>query len=658
MIATSEDASQAPESGRWPGPIDLLVLSAWCGLTAGDLEVFARVLGAHLSFAQRMYAMPRHFVWLVPLINLSLFVGVGLILSAAKSIWPRRVGWFSLRLFGAFAVLPALMVVGHQVFALAWLMVSIGIASLLAPAIERHAAGMRRWLPLSFPVVAGAVLVQAGLIFGDNQLRAWHEEHSPLPPAGSPNVLLVVLDTVRADHLSLYGYERPTSPALMRLASRGVRFERARASAPWTLASHATMFTGRWPHDLDIQWLHPLRGDVPTLAEFLGGRGYATAGFVGNTLYCSYDSGLGRGFTHYEDYVLDTMTAVRTAQLSDALVSALVHINLAAIRTFPRSALRRLQEQMARLLSPDDRKDARIINREFLDWLSRRQEPGRPFFAFLNYMDAHSPYVLPWGSSYRFGLAPATEADLLFLTESWPHVDKLRVSPRERTLARDSYDNCLAYLDERLGELFDELERQGVLDQTIVIVTADHGEGLGEHNLFDHGESLYRPEIRVPLLIVQPSSGRTRGLVDEAVSLREIPATVAELVGAGAKSPFPGRSLTRLWGQPPVLAAAPGAGHWVLSELSAPNPRDPNQGRSPAHRGPLFSLVMGDFVYIRHQKNRKEELFDEREDPGELKNRAHDEAMLPVVQRFRDQLDQLTPSVERGPKKTGSPSND
>ena len=117
-------------------------------------------------------------------------------------------------------------------------------------------------------------------------------------------------------------------------------------------------------------------------------------------------------------------------------------------------------------------------------------------------------------------------------------------------LARDSYDNCLAYLDERLGELFDALQRRGVLDRTLVIVTADHGEELGEHGLFDHGESLYRPEIRVPLLIVLPANRRSPGVVRQVVSLRDLPATIVDLVGLAAGSPFPGRSLAGLWSRP------------------------------------------------------------------------------------------------------------
>ena len=133
---------------------------------------------------------------------------------------------------------------------------------------------------------------------------------------------------------------------------------------------------------------------------------------------------------------------------------------------------------------------------------------------------------------------------------TWTQVDKQRISQAGRALARKAYDDCLAYLDLRLGELFDELQRRGVLDQTIVIVTADHGEGFGEHDLFDHGQSLYRTEIRVPLVMVLPARNRPQGAIGEPVSLRDVPATIADLVGPGTKSPFPGRSLTRFWRGP------------------------------------------------------------------------------------------------------------
>src|SRR5262249_44439584 len=291
------------------------------------------------------------------------------------------------------------------------------------------------------------------------------------------------------------------------------------------------------------------------------------------------------------------------------------------------------------LFAAQPKKNAGVINRDFLDWLSRRSAPSRPFFAFLNYVDTHSRYLLPAGAKYRFGLKPDAPADFEFF-ERWGALDKLSAPPHYRTLLFDSYDNCLAYLDDELGVLFRELESRGVLDHTLVILTADHGEGLGEHELFDHGESLYRTEIRVPLLMVLPQHRQLGVVVNDPVSLRDLPATIAHLVGLGTAAPFPGRSLARLWRGPPRPSAAPG-GDAVLSELAGPNPIDPNQGRSPARRGPLISLAEGDFVYIRNLGDGSEELFDERDDPRELINRARAAAMQPVLQRFRNRFDQI-----------------
>ena len=283
-----------------------------------------------------------------------------------------------------------------------------------------------------------------------------------------------------------------------------------------------------------------------------------------------------------------------------------------------------------------ERRDAGSINRGFLDWLARRHDPRRPFFVFLNYLDAHAPYELPAGAPHRFGRKPQTRDELRVIYDDWTFLDKLELPRHYLTLARDSYDNCLAYLDERLGELFDALQKRGVLDRTWVVITGDHGEGLGEHGLFGHGESLYRTEIHVPLLIVPPSGiRRSGGVVCDTVSLRDLPATLVDLVGLGTGAPFPGTSLARLWSDPSPRAV-PVAGDAVLSELPSPNPCDPNQGRSPAHRGPLVSLAEGDFVYIRNEGDGAEELFNEREDPRELTNRAGDDSLKPVLGRFRE----------------------
>ena len=293
------------------------------------------------------------------------------------------------------------------------------------------------------------------------------------------------------------------------------------------------------------------------------------------------------------------------------------------------------------VLATNSRVDAGSINRRFLDWLSRRRQPTRPFFAFLNYFDAHRAYMLPPGTPYRFGRPPKTDAEVQVLVD-WFSIDKLKLPPSYVTLARDCYDSCLGYLDEQLDKLFAELKRRGILERTIVIVCADHGEGLGEHDLFFHGESLYRPEIHVPLLIALP--GQTQpASVNETVSLRDLPATIVELTGQGIGAPFPGRSLARLW-LDSHTADASRAGEGAISELASPNLFDPNQGRSPVHRGALVSLAEGDYIYIRNEGDGSEELFNWREDPHEYDNRARFKAMEAVKDRLRTQLDNLRAS--------------
>ena len=220
------------------------------------------------------------------------------------------------------------------------------------------------------------------------------------------------MDTVRADHLSLYGYRRPTSPTLERWPS-AVSASTRRAQQP-PGPSPRTPACLRAAGPMNSMWIgSPLGTKFPTLAEDLGSRGYATAGFVGNVQYCSYDFGLNRGFTHYEDYVLEPMTPLRMCYLGDlALKGAsrlgwMLSSSLGAMPFLPRE-----DSMVWPLMARDSKIDAGSINRKFLEWLSGRREPARPFFAFLNYIDAHSAYFLPPGTRYRFGRPPKTDVDV------------------------------------------------------------------------------------------------------------------------------------------------------------------------------------------------------------------------------------------------------
>jgi arylsulfatase A-like enzyme len=632
-------AQRELRSLRQLGALDIVVLSAWCGLAGGLLEVGTRVLCRAIDPTKRLYLMTRHFVWLTPVVNLLVFVCLGLCLAGLTKLWPRLGAWLSPRLLCALAILPMLIVAVPPIYPEARLVLALGIASRVVPWLAPQPAELRRRLAWSFPGLLGLVLILAGSVPVEDWFKQRREGGRPLPPAGSPNVLLIVLDTVRADRLSLYGYHRSTTPTLERLAKRGIRFDAARAAAPWTLMSHASFFSGRWPHELDVKWQTPLRKNVPMLAEYLAAHGYATAGLVSNAVHCSYDTGLDRGFTHYEDYVLDKHNILQTAVLVEEIRKTLLFLVFLGLR-FDSALLHTGKDYLEPQSDILIRRDAESINCGFLAWLDHRRDRARPFFVFLNYLDAHVPYKLPAGATHHFGQKPRTRDELRIVYGDWNVIDKLQLPEHYTRLARDCYDNCVAYLDERLGQLFDDLRRRGVLDRTWVVIAGDHGEGLGEHDLYGHGESLYSTEIRVPLLILPPSGEQPGKIVRDAVSLRDLPATIVELVGLEAGAPFPGRSLSGLWVNSSQRTDRT-ASHEVLSELPSPSPHDPNHGRSPARRGPLVSLAGGDLVYIHHDGDETEELYDERDDPRELTNRAASDTMRPVLEQFRQLLARL-----------------
>jgi arylsulfatase A-like enzyme len=439
-----------------------------------------------------------------------------------------------------------------------------------------------------------------------------HRAESKPIVKGVPNVLFIVLDTVRAKNLGVCGYARETTPRLSRLAARGVGFNDARSAAPWTLPSHATMFTGRWPSELFEYPEQKLDSSVPTLAEYLGRNGYATAGFVANTFYCNSGFGLGRGFDHYEDFYENFGTSPGEILRHSALGRRL--LDLAGV------------EEAIRL---DGRKDADQINSDFLTWQSTRGP--RPFFAFLNYMDAHAPYIAPARADHHFGLRATTPSDQKILND-WQKITTPPTDPRAIELARDAYDDCIAFLDSALGRLFDELERRGIFDNTLVVVTSDHGEEIGEHQLVGHGRSLYREELHVPLIVVKPGRVPSGRRIAEPVSLRDLPATIVDLLQLSDNSPFPGRSMVPLWSTRPGLDKPdPGI---VRSEVALRLKASTKKDRPPALRGPMASVVAEGMSYIRNADG-SEELYRLLDDPAEAKNLAEIKDAQPALRRLR-----------------------
>ena len=290
---------------------------------------------------------------------------------------------------------------------------------------------------------------------------------------------------------------------------------------------------------------------------------------------------------------------------------------------------------------PRSRKTAERINGDFLSWLDGRGD--RPFFAFLNYYDAHAPFQPPMGDPRRYGLSTLPESERTEILRvkvdlikgkpemtSKPEAEKDAIVERAATLLRDSYDDCIASLDRQIGALFDDLEHRKVLDNTVVVLVADHGEEFGEHSLFGHGVSVYRPEVHVPLLIMPPKGPRA-ALVSAPVTLRDLPATLFDLIGAG-ESPFPGTSLARAWKSPD----ADGDFGPILSEVEhqrkfAPDPT------IPASLGPISSILRGRYVYIKNADGR-EELYDQDADPDEVRNLAEGTGAQSLLMSLRASL--------------------
>jgi arylsulfatase A-like enzyme len=637
-IGSSSQDLVANRRGLFP----LLVLSSWCGLVSGLLEVGVIILRKRMFDFNHLYWTSRHFVWLVPSINLTIFLVLGVCLSVLVWCWGRQGRWLARRLLVALTLLPPIWAVSNRIYGPAGFVVALGVAARTVPVLERHVAGFRRLVGVSYPLIVCLVPILAASVWGVDHFKAWREEARPLPPPGSPNVLLIVLDTVGAEHLSLHGYSRPTSPTIDELAARGIRFDRVQATSSWTLPSHASMFTGRWPHELSAGWFTPLDGTYPTLAEFLASRGYATAGFIANNWYCGSDSGLNRGFAAYQDYIFPRLTVFKTAVLVDRPLDGLQAIEGFLEDYLDIDLMGPAVEHLWRLFKTN-RKEAMVVNRELLDWMSRRRQPERPFFAFLNYFDAHYPYEVPATGLHRFGVKPRNKRETNVIRD-WLRLLQARPSPFQIRFGIDAYDDCVANLDEQLGRLIDELDRRSILDRTWVIITADHGESFGEQpGVFWHGTSLYETQLHVPLVIIPPAGGPSPRVVTETASLRDLPATIIDALGSASGSPFPGNSMARFWNGSATASANGAASEQALSEVVPLGEFGPDPSRwlyKP--RWPMAALTEGAWTYIRREGEVREELFRVRQDAQERHNLANDPAMRSTLERMRQALGRLT----------------
>jgi len=414
-----------------------------------------------------------------------------------------------------------------------------------------------------------------------------------------PNIVLIVMDTARAANMSLYGYKRQTTPRLQEFAHDAVVFQNAISSAPWTLPAHATLFTGL------PSYLHfatnsdnmeyppvPLAEHYDTLAEILHSNGYKTGAVVANTAVLSPKFGLSQGFEFF------WWGKVKTASLFiDSVFRGISSY-------FPSISI----DFINTICGLSDLNNAACINQVSLSWIKNHTLTKRPWLLFINYMETHGTTYLPSPFSDMFSVLPHQNYILRNPATGLPK----RLDPRFVEEKCGWYDNEMACLDFEIGELLNRLKECKLYNDTLIVVTSDHGELLGEHEDFGHSYWLYQELLHVPLIVKYPqgkNGGQTSG---KAVQNSDIFAEILEQAGIAL---------------PPDIMGQPFAmvDHLIFSEAE----RNPKWAKKWSvkykYKHNLKAIYSKVFNHLKliHSDNGKNELYDICMDSGE-KNKLID----------------------------------
>ncbi len=407
--------------------------------------------------------------------------------------------------------------------------------------------------------------------------------------ASGPSIVLLTVDTLRADHLPFYGSEHETAPTLAGLASRAVVYDKAESTSSWTVPSVTTWLTGVYPftHGVfggvtrhgKVYEQEVIPAQLTCLAEVLQENGYQTLGVTANA-HLDAEHGFGRGF--------ETFSCLG--------------------------------------FSP-----APKVNAVVRGWLTGRPPSGKPLFLWAHYFDPHAPYIPrePWFRRFAPDASKHEMKMLRLAHKTWPRVPEeiRRNKPRYFELVRALYDSEIAFCDQAIGQLLQEFPE---LEQSWIVFASDHGEEIGDHNYMGHGHTLYGETVRVPLF-VRPPRGAAPGRVTVPVSSVDIPRTILAIAGIQAPAGWQGSVLPGL----PVSGTGPQAP--ALAHLA----RFPDKKHLAALIGPRWKI-------IRNLKTGSEELYDLEQDPWEHHDLATTEiaTLKSMSQRLNDLVRALPPPPE------------
>jgi arylsulfatase A-like enzyme len=536
---------------------------------------------------------------------MSMVLAAALVLAAADTRWLERIGFLgnpwvaSLLLLGGEFVVRRVLRGASGPLKLAGAAAALLVLALIAMAGSAFWERRGRPADAFLPARAAVVLAAAGaFVFGGSLLLGGGMP--PLPPlashaaVGRPNVVMVTMDTVRADHLSLYGYGQDTTPLLEELAKEATVYTNAVAASNVTLTSHASLFTGvygSWHGAyLDAPEFptgRPLDGRYPTLAEILSAKGFRTMAVVANSAYLNRSFGLCRGFQVHD--VRSPVILADPVYLRNAVPRLLgLFVSTAEFDV----AWRRADE----------------VNEVGFALLERAKQEGDPFFLFLNYMDAHVPYVPPAPFDDLF---PGRNRHIGYyaykVLRDEVMADARAITPAERRQLISQYDGSIAYVDLQFARLISRLKDLGLFENTVIVVTSDHGEALGGRNLLEHGASLYQNQVHVPLIIKCPNQHQLR-VVGSLVNQVDVMPTVLAALGFEVPKGVQGEKLQE---------AEKDRGRPVFSEFfhqPGPSGHTPEQTERAIFAGRMKLIVSA---------SRADELYDLSRDPEEKENLFH-----------------------------------
>ncbi len=408
-----------------------------------------------------------------------------------------------------------------------------------------------------------------------------------------PNIILIMVDTLRADHLSCYRAETVETPGIDAVASEGFLFTNVHAAATTTLASTSSLMTSLYPrsHGAASNGFH-LDGSVRTLAEELRSKGYNTAAFVASFALHS-STGINQGFTYFDD------------RFSKTDQSPLVY------------------------------RPAGDVNSAVHNWLAT--DPEEPVFLFVHYFDPHPPYTPPADLQ-----KPVDDDAAAQITGSWDDLIALKnyladggeVDARLERM-HDLYEAEVRYTDREFGRLIDLLGRKGLLEHSLLIITADHGETFWEHpemgEYLDHGFMVYETTTNIPLIMKWPGV-IPHGRGDTFLSNIDIAPTILELTGKPVPEGFSGRSFARLFREDGI------ADEPVFSEATKPHGEIESAGVFANDlKAKCVYLDGWKYIWVPHMDNH-EELYDIRNDPTEMINALEDSGSVETAEKMRTML--------------------